>query len=126
MITDLEENFSTSGGDEGSDGLGVEPGEGESEAAVHRVGRQLERHLADVVLKLQVFRQVGVLQKVLDGAARVDQLPDLCRQDSGLRIRVRKFGNVLVLLDAVGLPPADGREADVVLLKRVTARYEYS
>ena len=115
----LKQNFSAPGGDESRDGLGVEPGEGEAETPVHGVGRQLERHLSNVVLHLQVVRQVRVLEQIFDGPSRVDEFTNFCRQDSGFRIGSRKFRNVFVLPDAVGLLAADGREADVVFLSEI-------
>ena len=45
---DLHEDFSTLGGDQSSQGLGKEPGEGEAEASIHGVGSQLEGFLSEV------------------------------------------------------------------------------
>ena len=44
------EGITTHGGNEGGDGLGVEAGVGKSEAAVHGVRGEFERHLTNVEL----------------------------------------------------------------------------
>eukprot|EP00968_Pinguiococcus_pyrenoidosus_P004281 scaffold286_cov247-Pinguiococcus_pyrenoidosus.AAC.4 len=98
------------------DGLGIESAEAESQAPVHAVRRELERHLAD---------------NALDAAPTLDQRPNHARQDAGRhgvarRVRDLRAGRdvlhvlALVLCRGSGLLvelwPVDGGEAEVVFL----------
>ena len=51
-------------GNERCEGFGVEAGEGETEAAVHAVGRQLQRLLSDVVLKKSTHSHILVFSLI--------------------------------------------------------------
>ena len=81
----LQKNFSSSRRDESCQRLSEEPREREAETAVHRVGRQLQRHLANVVLHFLILGNVRVLEQVFDGPTRIHQLSDFRRQNAGIR-----------------------------------------
>ena len=105
-------------GDQLRQGLGVESRRGETEAAVHGVCGELERHLANVEL-LGPRRVALRLDHVLHLAPAIHQLLDHLREHNlgavGIRGQRRRGGSRGGIV-GIRLGLRDGGEADVILL----------
>mmetsp|Transcript_29228 Transcript_29228/g.84643 ORF Transcript_29228/g.84643 Transcript_29228/m.84643 type:complete len:631 (+) Transcript_29228:1019-2911(+) len=122
------QRVSAPGGDEGREGLRVEPAVLEAQAAVHGVRRQLQGHLSDLE-HLAAPRIALGLDCALHVPPRLNEAPQNLRQDALVQqsvglVRLRQeFGFAAALRHELLVRPVDSREADVVLLddRRVQA-----